>query len=1496
MALAMNALKAKKAAAPAPAPADGAPAAAPEGGAGANPFAALLNGVGGADAAGGAAAASGGGVGGALLNNPLAKRVVGPALSCCAPLLRSVVEIFPRLMFFVGNIGQALLGTGVALLGLFLLHQTTIWLSQDPETAFHIARDVTEIVAQVWDTIVWVLQALFEVLYLIQPVWNSAALYIFEPVVFGSLEVLMVTFADRPYEGVLTESDFAFDGHRCPADGATGPDARFCGLASAYAGALGYSTEENAYVANNSLALSADAARRLSEWAGEPLIPVLDLSFLTDGVEAVVVALITLTATTSDIFFFVAVEVLELIFPPLFRLALKAVESLGAAVFSAFNRRRMYDPDGVSNTFVDILSYGLDVLLVLVTEVAIPILFAYVNAFFCIIDYFAYNGWGEQLQCMKQNCFQTDSDAAIDGFHLFSSIPAVMETSIRVTYKLLNSATGGRFGRDASGGVGFPDLDSFNMDDSPQNEICVACFNCRVPELRMVFVAVSLVVGCIVDGVRSEGEFSANCLTNGPYYGRELCGPRDSSADFLTDEVWRATYLGHQDYDPRFLQSMASKFEELAEDGGGEGASAEAESAALLARAWFERNTLLGRDQAADFIRQTCRVMRSLTEDDEGPYYAELFKPDSLGYLSSFTLYQHCKYAQMQTCPVNFAQQAIDFSYEVGVCIKSQPVCLRSREVCLGQCDGSDEGTLLRQDVVTRLSKQELGSLPSETIDAGRIDANERTIVVEIHMFSTDAGFLLYAARLRTRGGFTAIDPAFCAREPTSCAIVQHVLEKAPTLTYVVGLGFRHRYADTPPSPPPSPSPPPQLIDYQLDRPPPPSPPPPSPPPWFSGAEQCVPIITAAESGVADAIDIEVERAVCVYVRALVDERIPASRCFTAESFQPSPPPPPSERMEALRGMINAALRHSNTINAGTNGAEDAPIPTDDEAYANEQVAVISSTVSLIERLASENFEMTDVLTSLKNKIYSGRRLFAREDVSYTLEDNMLKLDALGGKPIEGVTQAECNTLCAALGNSTSQHGCVGTASRMNNPGDLTDLTLANCYLLKSHGSCEPIDWAVSLYSRRDTNPCDLPTLYNNPMCVSMQPDLQKPLTVLTFAMAASACRNGRGSPRLPRAYSSLESMSMISYARERGITHFWAHTPRSIHPTTTHWAGLDGAVFVVPANDSRCVLIGNQAGDVYSTESMYARMHPCKEHASDGLVCESVAAAPPPPPPPEAGMPPAAPMAAQSPPPPPPPPRYATAAIRHYVETVVKPRTELICHGGALASDLDAVCSEAISTFAKAAPMGVLASVTPLCEPEMCWRSCDGTSEADEDSFTTCAMPDCADASCLDFLLTECNAHQHAALRELHTSICLLAAPSPPPPPLPPGYVSPLPPSPPRPQLPPSPPTNTVLRDAEAETPSDPDCEPVTYAECVAAAEGMFPGSSTLSSVSISTTVCSEDEDENVGVDCFQGCALGNGYTPATYKYVRSTANDEWMSKRCGVRCRPSRVLVGPC
>lgn len=55
---------------------------------------------------------------------------------------------------------------------------------------------------------------------------------------------------------------------------------------------------------------------------------------------------------------------------------------------------------------------------------------------------------------------------------------------------------------------------------------------------------------------------------------------------------------------------------------------------------------------------------------------------------------------------MSVGKRAIDLSYEVKSCMKSQPQCIRERDACLGSCNG--DTSTLTQDFATIAVKQEL--------------------------------------------------------------------------------------------------------------------------------------------------------------------------------------------------------------------------------------------------------------------------------------------------------------------------------------------------------------------------------------------------------------------------------------------------------------------------------------------------------------------------------------------------------------------------------------------------------------------------------------------------------------------------------------------------------------------------------------------------------------------------------------------------------------------
>ena len=99
----------------------------------------------------------------------------------------------------------------LASFALFLVHQLTLWLSMDPERAFHRARIYIVGYATVWDTGANIWNAAATVAEITIPAWNAGVLYIVEPTIFTALDIVSIAFAHRSYSGVITEELVPYD-------------------------------------------------------------------------------------------------------------------------------------------------------------------------------------------------------------------------------------------------------------------------------------------------------------------------------------------------------------------------------------------------------------------------------------------------------------------------------------------------------------------------------------------------------------------------------------------------------------------------------------------------------------------------------------------------------------------------------------------------------------------------------------------------------------------------------------------------------------------------------------------------------------------------------------------------------------------------------------------------------------------------------------------------------------------------------------------------------------------------------------------------------------------------------------------------------------------------------------------------------------------------------------------------------------------------------------
>jgi hypothetical protein len=381
--------------------------------------------------------------------------------------LAEFLSELPQKLLWGGLIGFAL---SIGLLALFLVHQASLWISLDPERAFHGAKNLVWVYASVWDTTANIWNAFTEVLLVAIPGWNSGVEYVVQPLVFTALDVLSIAFTHRPYNGIITESSVPYEGFMCPADGSRDKSSEWCGKLAFYSDQLGVASgSQSNFVGNSTVLISTQTARRLSEITGAPIVGALDLSGLADAIQALLGSLIVVVGSLSDVVFHVAWTVLSEVFETLFNLFILITQAIASAAL-------MVVRSGVLTTLLQI---GVDLIVVLVTDIIIPYFLAILNGIVCIIDFTQVAGWMTQLDCIQRTCFQQGSDVFGEVFHTFSSVPPIANAIQGIFIKLTNPNTGQRYGSSSSGRIETPEVDA-GSTETPRTHVCAECFNCKV--------------------------------------------------------------------------------------------------------------------------------------------------------------------------------------------------------------------------------------------------------------------------------------------------------------------------------------------------------------------------------------------------------------------------------------------------------------------------------------------------------------------------------------------------------------------------------------------------------------------------------------------------------------------------------------------------------------------------------------------------------------------------------------------------------------------------------------------------------------------------------------------------------------------------------------------------------------------------------------------------------------------------------------------------------
>ena len=444
------------------------------------------------------------------------------------------------------SVATSLIGTFsqtiAVLLVLFIIHQLFIWIDQDPEVAFERGALLFEIAEISWDTAGVGWNAVVDIVNAgILPVWNALSFYVAEPVIILIIEVFVLVFAGHHYEGAFAPEDAPllnvhFDCLK------TYKAAEFCGRYAQYAAMLeseekraGFVDQSTTYAAasrrllyelydnetdpvydrNATFVFDIPTARRLQGLATDPktvVTPAFDLSAVNEGLLSFSSIFITLTSTLFDILFALINEILPLMFSFI-------MDGLFQVLKSVMFVLKMLFKSGMIQTIINL---GVDFLIIVLTEIALPALFAAIDLVMCVIDFFQPSTWNEQLDCVDQRCFKGPNIVA--DLLVFWHMPILLHRFTAIMQATMNSRTGRRFfqrpdreqfdtqGRIVDATTGQPyegttkpesadfgsPLYEFDFADKFKEFLpttgadqCGGCFNCKWPEIRLVWLLVA---------------------------------------------------------------------------------------------------------------------------------------------------------------------------------------------------------------------------------------------------------------------------------------------------------------------------------------------------------------------------------------------------------------------------------------------------------------------------------------------------------------------------------------------------------------------------------------------------------------------------------------------------------------------------------------------------------------------------------------------------------------------------------------------------------------------------------------------------------------------------------------------------------------------------------------------------------------------------------------------------------------------------------------------
>ena len=388
----------------------------------------------------------------------------------------------------------------LGLLALFILHSVTIWLSTDPEIAFHKARDYAGYLSSAWNSVRVLYNGAKKVALFWVPGWNTFAKHMIEPGVNIGIDVISQVFAGHHFEGIIADEDrpggVPFRGHYC-GDVIRNPDGTVAGFAdrsrtttkycafqseALWAGELGVTESDDPVnaISNGTLLLSTAHARKLQALFGEPnsdeggsMFPALMLGPLLEAVREISGIVSMIQTTMYDIAAHVIYTILSELASVIFNIVQVLIRAVSSVIMSLVS----------SGALQTIIKAGIDLLMTLVVYVAIPLLMSILDLIVCIINFIQPGTWPEQMRCVEQTCFQESGDIGAEIFTTFSSLPVIAKAVVTAVEALVNPSTGRKFGEAAEGGTEVPEM-GVDAHATAAAATCASCFTCKVKRLH----------------------------------------------------------------------------------------------------------------------------------------------------------------------------------------------------------------------------------------------------------------------------------------------------------------------------------------------------------------------------------------------------------------------------------------------------------------------------------------------------------------------------------------------------------------------------------------------------------------------------------------------------------------------------------------------------------------------------------------------------------------------------------------------------------------------------------------------------------------------------------------------------------------------------------------------------------------------------------------------------------------------------------------------------